>query len=105
MEFERSPDECSAGARPQMTLVSADTTSAMISTGVLRRISDSSGVVPGGTAAGVIGRATEASAVPGAPAGGARIRLSVRSWVTGRRLAQPGGGQMVISRRRALARD
>jgi hypothetical protein len=49
------PAVCSAGASPQITLVTADTISAKIRTAVFSEISDSSGIVSGGTSARIAG--------------------------------------------------
>ena len=55
--FDRSrPAVCSAGASPQMMLVSAEIASANSSTDMLSAISDSSGIVSGGTSARIAGR-------------------------------------------------
>ena len=82
-------------------LVSADTSSANTSTGRLSAISDSSGIVSGGTSERIAGSPAYASSVPSAPAASERMRLSVSSCRTRRPRPAPSAARTVISRCRA----
>ena len=73
------------------------------STDPLIAISDSSGIVSGGTSARIAGSAAYASAVPTAPAASASSRLSVSNCCTSRPRPAPSAARTVISRCRAAA--